>query len=167
MLHDVLRLIHLLCAMCFGGAIITEVLALGPLRHVVSQSEFTRMEYLLFRRIRRSYPPIVVALFATGFVMYAQFLGAAGGWGPFLDTSFGLLLTVKMGLALGLAAIFLSAPFVFMPGAATGLRGRLRHFLLISGSDRDFVSARFAAVHYLAFLLVISIVVLARLIYMI
>lgn len=159
-------LVHLVCAIFFAGAIATEVLALAPLRRNLGADEFRRIEFLLFRRIRRTYPVFLVPLFATGFWMYGEHLASAGSWSTFLTTRFGVLLTVKMGLALGLFSVFATAPFVFMPGAAgPGVGAKLRHFALVTGNETAFRSDRFDGLHWLAFALMLGIVILAKAIY--
>lgn len=162
-------LIHLLCALIFGGAIATEVLALGPLRKVMSAEEFRRIEFLLFRRIRRSYPVFLVPLYGTGFWMYGEHLSAAGGFAELVETSFGLLLTLKLGLALGLFSIFATAPFLFMPTAVAGqgIGARMRHLFWVTGDETQFRCDRFDGLHYLALAFVVGIVVLAKAIYIV
>ena len=165
--HAHIVLIHLLCAIFFGGAIATEVLALAPLRKVMGADEFRRVEFLLFRRIRRAYPVFLIPLYGTGFWMYGEHLVAAGSLADLVATRFGLLLTIKLGLALGLFSVFATAPFLFMPTvvAGAGLGARVRHLLLVSGDETQFRCDRFDGVHYLAFALIVGIVVLAKAMY--
>lgn len=157
-------LIHVISAILFIGAIATEVLALAPLRRYLTEAEFQKIEYLLFRQIRRTYPPAVIALFATGFWMYAQHMSGFESWGAFVATSFGFWLTVKMTLALGMAVVFTLSPFLFMPATAPS-RDRLRHFLIVTRPMESFRTERFDLIHYLVFALGMAIVVIAKLMF--
>ena len=160
-------IVHLVCAIFFGGAIFTEVFALAPLRRYLSEEEFRRIEFLLFRRIRRAYPVALVPLFGTGFWMYGEHLSGAGGFAALIETRFGLLLTLKMGLALGLFSVFATAPVLFMPDAAgPGWRNRLKHLAIVTGDETQFRTDRFDGLHWLAFSLVLAIVILAKAMYL-
>ena len=157
-------LVHVICAILFLGAIATEVLALGPLRSQLSAEEFRKIEFLLFRRIRRVYPPAVIALFATGFWMYAEYLSEYDSVSAFMATSFGFWLTLKMTLALVMAGVFLFSPFLFMPGNP-GVGGRVRHFLMVTRPVETFRADRFDLIHYFVFALGFSVVVIAKLMF--
>lgn len=157
-------LIHVIAAILFLGAIATEVLALGPLRRHLSDAEFQKIEFLLFRQIRRTYPPAVIALFATGFWMYFIHMSGFETWGEFVATSFGFWLTVKMVLALGMAGVFTFSPFVFMPSTGP-TRDGLRHFLIVSRPMASFRTDRFDLIHLLVFALGMAIVVIAKLMF--
>lgn len=160
-------ILHLVCAIFFGGAIFTEVFALAPLRRHMTEEEFRRIEFLLFRRIRRAYPVVLLPLYGTGFWMYAEHLGNAGGFADLLATRFGVLLTLKLCLALGVFGVFATAPFLFMPGAAAkGWRGWLSHFAVITGDETQFRTDRFDGLHWLAFSLVLGVVILAKAMYL-
>lgn len=160
-------ILHLVCAIFFGGAIFTEVFALAPLRRHLSEEEFRKIEFLLFRRIRRAYPVVLVPLFGTGFWMYAEHLSGAGGFAALVETRFGLLLTLKLGLALALFSVFATAPVLFMPGAAgPSWRRRVKHLLIVTGDETQFRTDRFDGLHWLAFSLVLGIVILAKAMYL-
>jgi putative copper export protein len=73
-----------------------------------------KVEFHLFRRIRRTYPLAVIPLYVTGFYMYFGHIDNYGGFSELIATSFGQLLTLKMTIALGLLTIFASSPFLFM-----------------------------------------------------
>lgn len=160
--YQLIVLVHLVGAILFVGAVALEVLVLEPVRKLMSEPVFQQVEFFLFRRIRRTYPLAILPLFITGFYMYGNYVDQYGGYAALLATRFGVLLTVKMVLALGLLAIFASAPFVFMQARARSLGGHVRHFLWVSGEAQDFRMDRFELVHYLAFGLGMSIVVLAK-----
>ena len=162
--HEYIVLIHLICAVIFLGAIATEVLVLAPLRGILTEDEFCRIEFFMFRQIRRTYPIFLIPLYGTGFWMYAEYLGGADGFMDFISTRFGALLTLKMTLALGMFSIFALAPHLFMPKVAAGLgfKAKAKHMLIVSGGPEDFRTDRFDGVHYLAFALGLGIVFLAK-----
>jgi len=167
MTYDHIVLLHLICAIFFLGAITTEVLVLAPLHKHMPIENFRRIEFLMFRQIRRTYPLFLLPLYGSGIWMYSVHLSDAGGLSGLLSTTFGILLTLKLGLALGLLTIFASAPFVFMPLAARGqsFGRKLKHFFIVTGNETDFLISRFDGVHYLAFGLGVSIVILAKAMY--
>ena len=160
--HTLIVLVHLVCAILFVGAVAMEVLILEPVRRHIGQDTFRSVEFHLFRRIRRTYPAAILALYATGFHMYFGHVANHGGFEALLATRFGALLTVKMGLALGLLAIFVSSPFLFMRPRRRSVGVHLKHLLIVTGGPEDFRIDRFEAVHYLALGLGLAIVVLAK-----
>ncbi len=162
--YDYIVLIHLTCAILFLGAIATEVLVLAPLRSVLTEDEFCRIEFFMFRKIRRTYPMFLIPLYGTGFWMYAEHFSGADGFIDFISNTFGLLLTLKMVLALGMFSIFALAPHVFMPKVVAGLgfKAKAKHMLIVTGGPEDFRTDRFDGVHYLAFALGLGIVFLAK-----
>ena len=90
----------------------------------------------------------------------------AGGLAALLITRFGLLLTIKMTLAIGFFSVFATAPFVVMHGAAgCGFGARLRHFGFVTGDETSFRCYRFDGMHWLAFSLAPGIVILAKTMY--
>ena len=60
--HQLLVLIHLIGAVLFVGAVAMEVLILEPVRKLIGDDIFQRVEFYLFRRIRRTYPAAVIPL---------------------------------------------------------------------------------------------------------
>jgi len=163
--HQVVVLFHLICAVLFVGAVAMEVLILEPVRRIMGDEVFQKVEFYLFRRIRRTYPAAVIPLYVTGFYMYFGYVDAHGGFGEFIATTFGQLLTLKMGFALGLLTIFAGSPFFFMRHRQTTLGGRVKHFLVVTGGPEDFRIDRFELIHYLALGFGISIVIIAKLMF--
>jgi len=159
--HQIIVLVHLVCAVLFAGAIALEVLVLEPVRKLIGEALFRRVEFHMFRRIRRVYPLAVIPLYATGGYLYFDYVERFGGVGVFIHTHFGQLLTLKLVLALGLLSIFASAPFLFMGRQPSPLR----HFLVVTGGPEDFRIDRFEAVHYVAMGLAFCIIVLAKLMF--
>ena len=163
--HYLIVLFHLLCAVLFVGAVAMEVLILEPVRKFIGDETFQRVEFYLFRRIRRTYPLAVIPLYITGFYMYFGYVDNLGGFESFIDTRFGQLLTLKMSLALGLLTIFASSPFVFMRQRTRSMGGHIKHFFVVTGGPEDFRVDRFEIVHYLAMGLGIGIVIVAKLMF--
>lgn len=161
--HQLIVLLHLIGAVLFVGAIALEVIVLEPIKKHIGLETFQKFEFYLFRGIKRTYWPGVLALYMTGFWLYGQYLGQYGSFAALWETDFGKLLTLKLGLALGLLAIFLSAPFVFMRRQPNPLK----HFFVITGGWQDFRIERFGVVHYAALTLGAAIVVLAKAMFMV
>ncbi|HEX5676325.1 MAG TPA: hypothetical protein VFX83_13135, partial [Azonexus sp.] len=64
--HQLIVLIHLICAVLFVGAVAMEVFILEPVRKQIGDAIFQKVEFHLFRRIRRTYPLAVIPLYITG-----------------------------------------------------------------------------------------------------
>lgn len=162
MSHEMLVLIHLLGAVLFVGAIALEVFILEPIKKHIGLETFQKFEFYLFRAIKRRYWVGVLPLYVTGFVMYHDYMESFGGFQALIATDFGKLLTLKLGIALGLLAIFLTAPFLFMRRQPNPVK----HFFLVTGGWEDFRIERFEVIHYLALTFGLSLVVLGKVLWM-
>ena len=140
-----------------------EVLTLEPVRKLIGDEVFRRVEFYLFRR---TYPLAVIPLYITGFYMYFGYVENFGGFESFIATNFGMLLTAKLAMALGLLTIFATSPFLFMQPRSRSAAGHLKHFLVVTGGPEDFRIDRFEVVHYLALGFGFGIVLLAKLMFM-
>lgn len=158
MSHAMLVLIHLLGAVLFVGAIALEVFILEPIKKDISLEGFQKFEFYLFRAIKRRYWVGVLPLYITGFIMYHEYLEQFGGFQALVATDFGKLLTLKLAIALGLLAIFLSSPFVFMRKQPNPIK----HFFVVTGKWQDFRIERFELIHYLAVTFGLALVVLGK-----
>lgn len=165
--HQIIVLCHLLCAILFVGAVAMEVLVLEPVRKIMGDEVFQKVEFYLFRRIRRTYPFAVIPLYITGFYMYFGYVESFGGFTELITTAFGQLLTLKMSMALGLLTIFAGSPFFFMRSRQTTLGGHVKHFFIVTGGPEDFRIDRFELIHYLALGLGVGIVIAAKLMFVI
>jgi len=163
MSHQVLVLIHLLGAVLFVGALALEVFILEPIKKHIALETFQKFEFHFFRAIKRRYWVGVLPLYATGFVMYHDYMESFGGFQPLFATHFGKLLTLKLAIALGLLAIFMTAPFLFMRKQPNSIL----HFFVITGEWQDFRIDRFEVIHYLALTLGLSLVVLGKVLWMV
>ena len=161
MSHQTLVILHLLGAVLFVGAIAFEVLILESIKRHIGTENFQKCEFYLFRAIKRRYWVAVLPLYATGFLMYYECLQVYGGFEALIAARFGQLLTLKLGIALGLLTIFLSAPFVFMRRQPRPLL----HFFVITGEWQDFRIDRFKVVHYLALGFGLTLVLLGKLLW--
>lgn len=161
--HSIVVLIHLVGAILFVGAIAFEVFILEHIKRFVSLETFQKVEFYLFRRIKRVYWAGVLPLYMTGFYMYNEQIEAFGGFDALIATTFGKILTLKLVLALGLLVIFATAPFAFMKKQ----KNPLKHFFVITGDWQDFRIDRFEVIHYAALTLGLSIVVLAKIMFVV
>ncbi len=165
--HQLIVLLHLICAVLFVGAVAMEVFILEPVRKQIGDAVFQKVEFHLFRRIRRTYPLAVIPLYVTGFYMYFGHIDNYGGFSELIATSFGQLLTLKMTIALGLLTIFASSPFLFMQSEKRTPVGHLVHFLIVTGKPEAFRIDRFETIHYLAVGFGLSIIVLAKVMFIV
>ncbi len=163
MSYEIIVLIHLLGAVLFVGAIALEVFILEPIKKDIGLEGFQKFEFYLFRAIKRRYWVGVLPLYITGFVMYHDYMDKFGGFQALIATDFGKLLTLKLGIAIGLLAIFLSAPFLFMRKQPNPVK----HFFLVTGNWQDFRIDRFEVIHYMALTFGLSLVVLGKVMWMV
>jgi len=160
--HQLLVLIHLIGAIFFVGAIALEVLCLNSMRKHLGEDLFQKVEFLLFRRIKRVYPLFVLPMYAIGFHFYFQY--APDSWEAYthwLGTHFGAMLTLKAVLALVLLGVFLTSPFTFMRPQPN----KLKHFFVITGDEKDMKIEHFKFIHYGVFALGLLIVILAKMMF--
>jgi len=163
MSHEWLVLIHLIGAVLFVGAIALEVFILEPVKKHIGVETFQKFEFYLFRTIKRRYWIGVLALYATGLIMFYGYMDSMGGLEALLATDFGQVLVLKLVLAAGLLLIFLMAPFLFMRKQPHPLR----HFFIVAGKWEDFRIDRFEVIHYAALILGLALVVLGKLLWMV
>ena len=163
MSHEIIVLIHLLGAVLFVGAIALEVFILEPIKKHIGLEGFQMFEFYLFRTIKRRYWIGVLPIYITGFYMYHEYMQNFGGFDALIATDFGKLLTLKLAIALGLLAIFLTAPFLFMKKQPNPIK----HFFLITGEWKDFRIDRFEVIHYMALTFGLVLVILGKAIWMV
>ena len=99
-----IQLVHLACAIVFAGAVTFEVVILESLHASLGAAEMERIEGLILRRARRVMPFAVALLYLSGAAMFE--VKCAGG--ACLGSRFGLMLGLKVLLALGVLGVFLS-----------------------------------------------------------
>lgn len=161
--QQIIVLIHLICAALFVGAIALEVIVLEPVKKYIGEENFQKTEFYLFRRIKRTYWPAIIALYSSGFYMYAEYLESFGGFEALIETDFGKLLTLKLVIALALLVIFAMSPFFFMKKQ----KNPLKHFFVITGDWKDFRVDRFELIHYMALTFGLLLIILGKAIWMV
>jgi len=133
-----IQLVHLACAILFVGAVSFEVLILESVGRELGAPRMAELERLVVRRARRVMPVVVLLLFVSGFAMYSMRCPAFAC----LDSRFGVMLNIKVLLALGVLGVFLATMW-------TALRGRMD-------------PCRFRHTHRVVLVLMAGIVFLAR-----
>ncbi|HUG58252.1 MAG TPA: hypothetical protein VL002_08460 [Candidimonas sp.] len=106
MSYPVLLTIHLFAALMFIGTVFFEVLILEGVRKHVPRDTMRVIEIAIGTRARRIMPWVLLLLYSAGIGMAWQHRAALAH--PF-ESSFGLLLTIKIVLALSVFGHFLSA----------------------------------------------------------
>ncbi|MGB6102507.1 MAG: hypothetical protein WBF88_01475 [Pusillimonas sp.] len=139
MSYPVLLTLHLFAALIFIGAVFFEVLILEGVRKHVPRDTMRTIEVAIATRARRLMPWVLLVLYSAGAAMAWHHRAALAH--PF-SSSFGLLLTIKIVLALSVFGHFLTA-------MTLGRRGRLR-------------SIHFKYIHLSVFCHMIAIVLLAK-----
>ncbi len=101
--YGLFLVVHLLCAIVFVGAVFFEVLVIEPLEKRLPPGMGERIAEEIPRQVRRFMPVVVAVLFLTGGGMFWHHYSIRP---DFFQTTFGVLLTVKMGLAFVVLGVF-------------------------------------------------------------
>ncbi|MCP5367529.1 MAG: hypothetical protein H6907_00825 [Hyphomicrobiales bacterium] len=120
-----LLIVHLLCATLFFGIVAFEVLILEGIRPFLPAATMTLVEQGIHTRGRKVMPWVVGLLFASGIAMAVLHFDAMD-WKVW-HTSFGVLLTVKIALALSVLVHFLLALKHSICGSMTSKRFKYTH----------------------------------------
>lgn len=123
MTHFALVTLHLFAAIMFVGTVFFEVLILEGIRKPVGRDIMRTIELAIARRARRLMPFVMLVLYGAGISMAWEYRSVLAH--PF-DSSFALLLWIKIVLALSVLAHFITA--ITLSG--TG-KLKSRHFQLI------------------------------------
>ena len=140
--YPLLLVLHLFAAIMFVGTVFFEVLMLEGVRKHVPKEAMRAVESAIGQRARAIMPWVLLVLFGAGFGLAWFHRGALAA--P-AESSFGLLLSVKIALAISVFAHFLAA-------MALHRAGRLRS----RASQR---------IHISVFIHVVLIVLLAKLMF--
>lgn len=121
--HFTLVTLHLFAAIMFVGTVFFDVLILEGVRKPIGREAMRTIELAIGRRARRLMPFVMLVLYGAGFGMAWQYRSILAH--P-LATSFALLLSIKIVLALSVLAHFIIA----MTLSSTG-KLKSHHFKLI------------------------------------
>lgn len=114
--------IHLLCAITFVGAVFFEVLVIEPLEKILPDGE--KLAEAIPAQVRKFMPVIVALLFLSGGAMFWVHYSSRP---DFFHSRFGILLTIKMGLAFAVLGVFVSAIRASIKGTMNPCRFRYTH----------------------------------------
>ncbi|KAF1709718.1 hypothetical protein CSC71_10780 [Pseudoxanthomonas sangjuensis] len=124
MAYVLLLIAHLLCAAAFIGVVFAEVMLMPAVKKRLPRPVALLWEKEFGRRARRIMPPIVLALYLAG-VGLAWF--HRGALAHPLQSSFALLLTVKIALAASVAGHVATALILQRRKRLTASRSDLIH----------------------------------------
>jgi hypothetical protein len=124
MSYGVLLFLHLLAAMAFVGTVFFEVVMLQGVRKHLPQETLRALERAIGDRATAVMPWVLLTLYAAGAGLAWQHRTALAQ--P-LAGSFGLLLTVKIALALSVFGHFATAMVWRRRGLLSGRRSRRLH----------------------------------------
>ena len=124
MSYPILLTVHLFAALIFVGTVFFEVLLLESVRKHVPNEVMRQIERAIGNRARLLMPWVLLVLYGAGISMAWQYRAALEH--P-LTSSFGLLLTVKIVLALSVLAHFITAMVSLTRGTMTVRRFRFLH----------------------------------------
>jgi len=116
MSHFILVTLHLFAAILFVGTVFFEVLVLEGIRKRVGSDVMRTVEAAIGWRARRLMPFVIVALYTAGVTMAWQYREDLAR--P-LESSFAMLLSIKIALAASVLVHFITA-------VTLGARGKLR-----------------------------------------
>ncbi|TAL71980.1 MAG: hypothetical protein EPN79_03870 [Burkholderiaceae bacterium] len=124
MSYPIFLTLHLFAALIFVGTVFFEVLILEGVRKHVPVDVMRQIERAIGNRARRLMPWVVLVLYGAGIGMAWQHRAALEH--P-LASSFGLLLTVKILLALSVLAHFITALVSMKRRTMTARRSHFIH----------------------------------------
>lgn len=116
--------LHLLCAIIFVGAVFFEVLVIERLEKRLPDSLGARLADAIPEQVRTFMPIVVALLFLTGGAMFWVHYSSRP---DFFQTKFGIMLTVKVGLAFTVLGIFVAAMRASIAGTMDPCRFRYTH----------------------------------------
>lgn len=124
MAYYVVLAIHLLCAFVFVGTVFFEVLILHGLHGRVSRRALAEVERGIGERARRLMPWVLALLYGAGIKLAWQHRGALSH--P-LASPFGMMLSIKIVLAISVFGHFLYAMHLRRSDRLTGIPSRRLH----------------------------------------
>ncbi len=124
MSYGVVVALHLLAAIAFAGTVFFEVVMLQGVRGQVPPDALREVERAIGHRAVRIMPWVLATLYGAGLVLAWHHRAALAN--P-LASSFALLLTIKIVLAISVFAHFATAMIWRRRGTMTGRRSRRLH----------------------------------------
>ena len=126
MVYPLLLTIHLFAALFFIGVVFFEVLMLEPVRKQISRDAMRQLETVIGQRARKLMPWVLLMLYGAGLAMvwlaYRPLLAEP------LASRFGLLLGLKIALAISVMGHFLTAMALQRSGKLGGRYSRIIHY---------------------------------------
>ena len=140
-MYEIAKLIHLVSAVVFGGVLFVEAVLLPALKDEYGEEAYKKIEKIIIRkRGIKIVPLFVLALYITGFYMFHFHLKNLD-----FSTSFAKLLLLKVFLAILILVGVLTAISLFVRGKSE--------------------SKIFDYIHIFAFILAFSVIILAKLMF--
>ena len=124
MTYGLVLLLHLLAAIAFVGTVFFEVVMLEGVRKRLPPAVMREVETAIGNRAVRVMPWVLLTLYAAGIALAWQYRSVLAQ--P-LASTFGLLLTVKILLAISVAGHFVTAMLWRRRGTLNGRRSRRLH----------------------------------------
>lgn len=125
--YAAMHVLHLFAAFVFVGTVFFEVLILERVRRHLPRNVMHQVEGAIGNRARRLMPWVLLVLYGSGLAMawrYRELLAHP------LDSGFGLMLTVKIVLALSVFGHFLRAMWLRSRGRLLATASRRLHISL-------------------------------------
>ncbi len=140
-MYEIAKLIHLVSAVIFGGVLFVEVVLLPSVKKEFGEDTYKKVEQVIIRkRGIKIVPFFVLMLYFTGFYMFHFHLKTLD-----LSTTFAKLLLLKVSLALLILVGVITAIVMFLRGKSE--------------------SKIFDYIHIYAFFLAFSVIILAKLMF--
>lgn len=126
--YGIVNVIHLICAAAFIGVVFFEVFILEGIRNKIGPALMPQVEEGIITRAKRIMPWVVATLFVSGLVLaYFHYSKLPS---PFAN-SFGILLAVKIALALSVLVHFVTAMRSATNGCMSSERFEKTHLSVI------------------------------------
>jgi Uncharacterized protein conserved in bacteria len=122
--YGLFLVIHLLCALIFVGAVFFEVLVIEPLEKRLPPELGEKLAAAIPQQVRRFMPWVVATLFLTGAAMFWVHFSTRPN---LLQTRFGILLAIKVGLAFTVLGVFVTSLRAAKRGTMDVCRFRYTH----------------------------------------
>ena len=121
--YPVLIIIHLFMAVTFIGIVFFEVLILESIRKKLPEAVMQQVQQSITQRARQIMPYVLTLLFLSGLAMAYSHVSSTAQW----NTSFGILLSIKMLIALSILGHFFTAMYLSKNDKMTCSRFKFIH----------------------------------------